>query len=203
MQQLLTEQSKLTTQADQLTAALERAAGDIEQLTELKAQHAALRARRQDRVAAAFLANTTADTKDIDAELATMADQIAALVDAPATHGLLSDKLANVQVAQEKNQVAINKIIADRMLVRFKEAEQDFADATVKLGNSLVKMQSALVVTRLIGGNNVVLRDQYRNYVGDGFYVKGLTRIADRDVLAEAQAAEMLENLKSEGVTLL
>ncbi|MFA6164222.1 MAG: hypothetical protein WC685_12425, partial [Methylobacter sp.] len=155
-------------------------------------------------VAAAFLANTVADTQAIDAELDTVAKQIAALSDSKATHALLTDILADVEKQQHVNKRHINRFVCNQMQERFEQGEQEFAAAVVKLGNALVKMQSALIMTRMakVPGRIEILHDQYRNYIGDGFYVRGLARIAERDVEAEKQATEMLENLRKEGVNL-
>lgn len=200
MKTLIIHQGELEAYAAKTQAAIDRAATDIALLDELEAQHAVLSARRADRVAQSFLANTTPDLTAIDAELDTLAAQIATLSDRKATHDLLSKQLSDGQTMLEVNQRHINKIIAGKMQERFEQGEQEFADAVDKLGNSLVKMQSALHVTRMATGRDEGLRDQYREYVGDGLYVRGLTRIAERDVAAEAQAAEMLEALKAEGV---
>ncbi|MFA6163272.1 MAG: hypothetical protein WC685_07575 [Methylobacter sp.] len=204
MNPLFIHQGELEAYIAKTQTAIDRAQADVDRLTELEAQHAKLSANRQDKVAAAFLANTVADTQAIDAELDTVAKQIAALSDSKATHALLLKQLADVEKQADTNQRHINRLVCNQMQERFEQGEQEFAAAVVKLGNALVKMQSALIMTRMakVPGRIEIMRDQYRNYVGDGFYVRGLARIAERDLEAEKQAAEMLENLRNEGVIL-
>jgi hypothetical protein len=79
MTPLIIHQGELEAYAAKTQTAIDRAQADVDRLNELEAQLAKLSANRQDKVAAAFLANTVADTQAIDAELDTVAKQIAAL----------------------------------------------------------------------------------------------------------------------------
>jgi len=201
MKQLLIEQAKLEKLAIQNSDALKRAAADIESLNKLNAQGAALRAARADMVAAAYIKSTVADTDGIDAELATVAEQIAALSDAPAKHMLLTNCFDNVQSEQRANHAAINQIVCDRMQDQFAQARQEFRAATTALNKSLVKMKSALRLTKLFKGNHAQLLGQYQEYAF-GLYVRGLPTHDSRDIAADLEASIMLEALGSEGVNV-
>jgi len=196
---LLSEQSTLESLAIQHTAALKRARVDVTLLDELEAKAEDLRARRQDTIAEACIKATVDDTAGIDAELATVKDQIVALSDAPTTYILLDKKLANIQAQQHANQAKINQIVCAQMQAQFALAEEEFKEAKVKLNAALIKLKSALAITQLFKGNHAQLLGQYQEYAF-GLYVRDLPRYDERDIAADREAAEMLEALGFEGV---